>query len=116
MEGRESLEKTGKAILKRMHRHYTDGSLDDTEFLPFVKAVIQGIADRLTAARCAGGQIEDMRRALKQYCKEQYVKGWVKNREEGETTEEAKKKGEKYFEYLFRHGRHPSGWLTGDHG
>jgi hypothetical protein len=81
------------------------------EFIPFVKAVIQGITDRLIAARCAEDELEDMRRSLKQYCRELYVKEWVKNKNEGETPTAAREKGEKYFEYLFKHEEHP---LWGD--
>jgi hypothetical protein len=103
-----SLEKTGRAILKRMHQHYISESLDDTEFIPFVKAVLQGVADRMTAARRTDGQIEDMRLALKEYCKELYVDEWVKNREEGEAIDAAREEGENHFEYLFKHGKHPS--------
>lgn len=103
-----SLEMMGRAILTRMHQHYISDSLDDTEFIPFVKAVIQGAADRMTAARYAEGQIEDMRIALKEYSKELYVKEWIKNREDGEAVDAARDQGGRHFEDLFKHGKHPS--------
>ncbi len=103
----DTVEKTGAAILVRMHEHYRRGLLDDTEFIPFAKAVMQGVADQLAADGIPKGKIEAVGSALKEFCKQLYVKGWVKNREEDETIAEAEKKGAKYFEYLFKHGKHP---------
>jgi hypothetical protein len=62
MEQNDFLEKTGRSILKRMHQHYIKEVLDDTEFIPFVKAVMQGwkinwppsTAQRTKETICAG--------------------------------------------------------------
>lgn len=107
MEPGDSLEGAGKAILRRMHQHYISESLDDAEYIPFAKAVMQGIADRLAADRCSKEVIEAVREVLKRFCKELYVKEWTKNREKGETVAAAEEKGNNYFEYLFKHGEHP---------
>ncbi len=109
MEQVECIGKTGRSILERMHQHYIKASLDDTEFIPLVKAVIEGVEDQLAAVRCSKDKRDDIRGTLKQYCKELYVAGWVKNREEGESAAEARERGAKYFDYPFKYGRHPSG-------
>ena len=48
-----------------------------------------------------------MKKTLKQYAKDLYVKAWIKNRLEEETVDEAREIGEEYFEYIYKHGKHP---------
>lgn len=101
-----------KSILKRIYEHYRRESLDDMEYIPIVKGVLNGLSDRLLKAGYSKSKVAHVLQRLKDYCKALYVSGWLKNwkedRDEGdEDMDKARTEGENYFEHLYKYDRHP---------
>ena len=100
-------ENIGKSILKHQYELYKRDTLDDEELILMIKTVINGISNHLELLDHKKSKINEMINNLRQYCKDIYVKEWIKNGEEGEDLNKAKSDGEKYFEYLFKYEKHP---------
>ena len=101
------VEAVGRSIIKKLHYHSDKVSLDDSEYIPIVTKIITGIAGQLNNSQFSKKEVVTMKKTLKQYAKDLYVKAWIKNRLEEETVDEAREIGEEYFEYIYKHGKHP---------
>jgi hypothetical protein len=101
------VEAIGRSIIKKLHYHADKVSLDDSEYIPIVKKIINGIASQLKNSHFSKSEVVTMRKTLKQYAKDLYVKAWIKNSLEEETVDEAREMGKEYFEYVYKYGKHP---------
>ena len=101
------LEDVGKSIIKTLHFHSDRVSLDDAEYIPIIKKIINAIANQLNSSDFSKNEISEIKKTLKQYARDLYAKAWIKNKLEEETVDEAREIGKEYFDYVYRHGRHP---------
>ncbi len=81
--------------------------MDDTEYVPFIKAAINGIEAHAISLHMDSQNIVDLKDELKAYSRALYVESWLENGEEGEDKEIAKVEGMEYFNYVYRHDEHP---------
>ena len=103
---------TGKAILGDFYRHYNKVGLDDAEYIPVIRVIIEGIAKAMTEAEVGKKEVKAVEKTLQKFNLDLYLKGWLKNaREElGKSefdVEEETEAGSYYFYYIYKHGEHP---------
>jgi hypothetical protein len=103
---------TGKAILGDFYRHYNKVGLDDAEYIPVIRVIIEGIAKAMTEAEVGKKEVKAVEKTLQKFNLDLYLKGWLKNaREElGKSefdVEEETETGSYYFYYIYKHGEHP---------
>lgn len=100
----------GKTILRDYFDYYVKKSLDDVEYIPIVRVIIEGIAKEMEY--CGMGQLNcsDLVEKLKTFNRQMYQNLWMKHAEEDEDRldrekeyQEAKRK----FDYIYKHGKHP---------
>jgi hypothetical protein len=101
------VEDIGKSIIKKLHYHAAKVALDDPEYIPVIKKILDGIVDELSNRNFSKTEAGSLKKSLKQYARDLYIKAYIKNKLENETVEEAGEMGKEYFEYVYRYGRHP---------
>ncbi|MEW6420011.1 MAG: hypothetical protein AB1480_18165 [Nitrospirota bacterium] len=96
-------------ILDEHHKYYTKNAIDDTEMAQELKFILEGLKNYLIEKNATKKEIKEMLDGLKEYAKEKYMKVYMSNidDEEGLTDKEKADEASYYFEYLFKHGRHP---------
>ncbi len=100
-------EYIGKSIIKHQFLYYKKNSLDDEELIPIIKSVINGISEQLIDLGFRKTEVNKVVNTLIQFCKYNYLVEWMKNIQKDENIDEVKNEGEKYFDYLFKYGKHP---------
>ena len=101
------LYSTGKNVLSSLQEFNLKKGLDDTEYLPVVKATINGIKTQAVQLDLPIEKIDKLIKDMIDYSKMLYVEIWVSNGEIGENKEQAAKDGEYYFDYVYEHENHP---------
>lgn len=107
MGKKEFSEGIGKSIIKLQHERYEKKSLDDAEYIPIIKIVIQGILDNMAYSNASEAEVSEIDEALKQYSKDLYIQTCLNNKEKDENIEEVKKESSEYFDYIYKHEEHP---------
>ena len=102
----------GKAILSDFYRHYNKVGLDDAEYIPVIRVIIEGIAKAMTEAGLNKKEAKAVEKTLQKFNRDLYLKGWLKNAKEelGKSEfdlEEETEAGTYYFDYIYKHGEHP---------
>jgi hypothetical protein len=102
----------GKAVLKNLFRFYEERGLDDAEYIPVVRVIIDGIAQAMTSAGLDKKDVKTAEKTLRAFNRDLYVDGWVNNarEESGEREfdmEAEAAEGNYYFDYVYKHGEHP---------
>jgi hypothetical protein len=94
------------------YRYYNEVGLDDAEYIPVVRVIIERIGKDLTEAGVGKKDVKAAEETLKKFNRDLYLKGWLRNAREdlaesefdlGEETEE----GTYCFNCIYKHGRHP---------
>jgi hypothetical protein len=102
----------GKAILSDFYRHYNKVGLDDAEYIPVIRVIIEGIAKAMTESGLDKKEVKATEKTLRKFNLDLYLKGWLKNAKEelGKSefdVEEETEEGSYYFDYIYKHGEHP---------
>ena len=102
----------GKAVLSNLYRHYNKVGLDDAEYIPVIRVIIEGIAKAMTEAGLDRKEANVAEKTLQRFNLDLYLKGWLKNAKEelGKSEfdmEEETEAGTYYFYYIYKHGEHP---------
>jgi len=102
----------GKSVLSNLYRHYNKAGLDDAEYIPVIRVIIEGIAKAMAEAGVDKKDIKVVEKTLQKFNLDLYLKGWLKNAKEelGESEfdrEEETEEGTYYFDYIYKHGEHP---------
>jgi hypothetical protein len=102
----------GKAVLSDLYRHYNKVGLDDAEYIPVIRVIIEGIGKALTETGVDKKDVKAAEKALQKFNLDLYLKGWLKNAKDelGKSEfdlEEEKEAGTYYFDYIYKHGEHP---------
>jgi hypothetical protein len=102
----------GKTVLSDLFRFYEERGLDDAEYIPVVKVIIEGIAKAPTSAGMGKKDVKAMEKTLRAFNRDLYVDGWLKNAREKSGEKEPDMdaeaaEGSYYFDYVYKHGEHP---------
>ena len=107
MEHIKLLLASGKAVLKSLHELNRQKMMDDTEYVPFVKAAINGIGGHASTLTLNEREIASLKESLMSYARARYLELCLENGEEGEDKETANAEGMEYFNYVYKHDKHP---------
>ncbi len=96
-------------ILDEHHKYYRKEKIDDTEMMKELKFILEGIRNYLIEKKTPKKENKPMLDGLREYAKEKYMKLYIGNidDDEGLTDKEKVEEASCYFDYLFKHGRHP---------
>jgi ATP-dependent Lon protease len=102
----------GKAVLSDLYRHYNKVGLDDAEYIPIIRVIIEGITKAMAEAALDKKEAKAAEKTLKKFNLDLYLNGWLKNAKEelGKSefdVEEEREQGTYYFDYIYKHGEHP---------
>ena len=105
---------TGKTILQKYFDYYRDKSLDDTEYLPVVRLIIEGIAEGMSSAGMLMPYCDEVAGKLKAFNRSLYQNHWIEQvKEDQDPKEEPFDLESEYqlakhtFDYIYEHGEHP---------
>ncbi|MCP4716901.1 MAG: hypothetical protein GY868_17390 [Deltaproteobacteria bacterium] len=104
----------GKTVLKDYFAYYHKHSLDDTEYIPVVKVIINGFKKTMQAAGIDKKDINKVAKELKVFNRNFYVEVWLKHAEEDNEDDnepvdvkEETELSEHCFDYIYKHEEHP---------
>jgi len=102
----------GKAVLSDLFRFYEEKGLDDAEYIPIVRVIIEGMAKAMTSVGLDKKDVKATEKTLRTFNRDLYVDGWVNNAREESGEREFDMEGEAaegnyYFDYVYKHGEHP---------
>lgn len=106
----KTAEEIGKEIIKRLHKYNEEYSIDDAEYIPLIKRIIEAIGSYLIQSDKSMSEIENLTGSLVAYAKKLYVESCQIHAEEsGEDIpqEQVKDESEEYFDYIYEHEEHP---------
>jgi len=104
--------KIGETILKKYFDHNCKNSLDDAEYIPIVKVIIQGIEESMLSANEDKKEIRKVKNKLKDFNRKLYTDLWMKHAREDEDEDDIDEEKEinsarYYFDYIYKHEEHP---------
>lgn len=107
--------KIGKSILRKYFDYYTKNSIDDAEYIPTVRLIIEGIIEEMRCSGMGKSNCDEIAEKLKVYNREMYQNIWIEHAKEDEESEdeepldlEKEYQLAKYtFDYIYEHGEHP---------
>ena len=104
----------GKAILRNYFDYYTKNSMDDAEYIPTVKVIIEGITKEMKSSGMGEPNCNELSEKLKTFNRQMYQNIWIDHAKEDEDTDEEPFDLEKEcelarytFDYIYEHGEHP---------
>ena len=108
----ENYENIGISILKNFYDYYCEQELDDAEYIPVVKVIINGIQESMLSLDVAEEEIESLKNRLIEFNRELYKDLWIGHAKEDEDSEDIDLDSESesasyYFDYIYEHGEHP---------
>lgn len=102
----------GKAILHDYFDFYCEQTLDDTEYIPVVKIVIDAMVKSMASDRFDMKDIQVVKNSLTEFNCDLYTNRWLIQAKEAENgnslnEEEESEAAKYYFDYIYEHGEHP---------
>jgi hypothetical protein len=107
--------KIGRSILRNYFDYSIKNSMDDAEYIPTVRVIIEGIIEEMRSSRMGKKNCDEIAKKLKAYNREMYQNIWIKHAKEDEDPEdeepldlEKESQLAKYtFDYIYKHRKHP---------
>jgi hypothetical protein len=107
--------KIGRSILKNYFDYNNKDPVDDKEYIPVVRVIIEGIAKEMKSSGLPEADCKEMAKKLKAFNRSLYQDIWVKHAKEDHDPEDEEpldleKESElaRYiFDYIYKHGKHP---------
>jgi len=100
----------GRSILRNYFDYYTKNSMDDAEYIPTVRVIIEGITEEMRSSGMGKPNCKEMTEKLKDYNREMYQNIWIEHAKEDEEPFDLEREYQlaKYtFDYIYEHGEHP---------
>ena len=104
---------TGKTILQKYFDYYKDKSFDDTEYLPVVRIIIEGIAEEMRSFGLLELNYTEVAEQLKAFNRSLYQNHWIEQVKEDQNPDGPLDLEKEYelaqytFDYIYEHGEHP---------
>ena len=110
----QSYFKVGKTILHKYFDYYTNNTLDDVEYIPVVRLIIEGIAEEMRFSGMLEPNCKEVAEKLKSFNRSLYQNIWIEHAKEDEDPDEEPfdlekeyQLGKYTFDYIYKHGKHP---------
>jgi len=105
-------ENIGISILKNFFDYYCAQDLDDAEYIPVVKVIINGIQESMLSSGVADKEAKSLSRKLIEFNRELYKDLWTRDAKKDVDPKDIDLDGESesaayYFDYIYEHGEHP---------
>ena len=111
MKQEELVEGIGREIIKRLHDYNEEEPLDDAEYIPLIKRIIEAIKIYSNKINLNNEELDTIDKSLVAYSRELYIelcKKHAKENNEDVTIEELKEESEEYFNYIYEYEEHPN--------
>jgi hypothetical protein len=112
--GCEIFLKVGKAILQNYFDYSTKNSIDDAEYIPTVRVIIEGITKEMKSSGMGESNCHELSEKLKTFDRQMYQNIWIEHAKEDEDPDEGPLDLEKEYElakytfdYIYEHGEYP---------
>ena len=102
--------KIGKAILRDYFDYYVENSMDDGEYIPIVRVIIEGIAKEMESCGMGQQSRNELIEKLRTFNRQMFQNLWMKHVEEDEDRLDKEKEfqeAKKTFDCVYKHGKHP---------
>ncbi len=107
----EEYLKIGESILQEYFDYNRKHSIDDAEYIPVVKVIIQGICRSMTLSNSIKKEIGKVNNQLKDFNRKLYTDLWIKNTKENEgddiNVDKETESAKYYFDYVYKNEEHP---------
>jgi hypothetical protein len=101
------LTESGIVILKNLHDKNEKETMDDLEYIPIIKTVINSFTEYATSIELSSESISKLHKELTTYAENLYLNSWMKNAAEEENEKDVKFEGMEYFKYVYKHEEYP---------
>ena len=110
----QSYFEIGRTILRKYFDCYTEKTLDDTEYIPVVRLIIEAITQEMRSADIPGSSCDEVAEKLKESNRILYKDYWIEQAREDQAPDEdpldpqEESESARYtFDYIYEHGEHP---------
>jgi capsular polysaccharide biosynthesis protein len=110
----DAIEGTTKSIIVKLHEAFTEGRVDDSEYIRNIKALLDGVNEFVQSNREIINDPKILEQVLYEFSKEVWLSGLQKRLEQESESEnsinedsEDKEYYEYYFDYIFAHNAYP---------
>ncbi|MGQ9647937.1 MAG: hypothetical protein ACUVWO_15540, partial [Thermodesulfobacteriota bacterium] len=104
----------GKSILRDYFDYNTKNPADDTEYIPIVRLIIEGITKKMKSSGIGKADCAEVAEKLRAYNREMYQNIWIEHAKEDQDPDEEpldlekERRAAQYtFNYIYKHGKHP---------
>jgi hypothetical protein len=102
--------KIGRSILQRYLDYSTKKTIDDSEYIPTVRVIIEGITEEMRSCGMGRPNGDELAEKLRTFNRQMYQNVWIKHAREDEEQFDLEKElqaAQYYFDYIYEHGKHP---------
>jgi hypothetical protein len=102
--------KIGRSILQRYLDYSTKKTIDDSEYIPTVRVIIEGITEEMRSCGMERPNGDELAEKLRTFNRQMYQNVWIKHAREDEEQFDLEKElqaAQYYFDYIYEHGKHP---------
>jgi hypothetical protein len=107
--------KIGRSILLKYFDYYKKNSMDDAEYIPTVRVIIEGIIEEMKSSGMGEPNCNALTEKLKAFNRSMYQNIWIEHAKEDEEPEDEEpldlgkecQLAEYTFDYIYKHGEHP---------
>ena len=102
--------KIGRSILQRYLDYTTKKIIDDSEYIPTVRVIIEGITEEMRSCGMERPNGDELAEKLRMFNRQMYQNVWIKHAREDEEQFDLEKElqaAQYYFDYIYEHGKHP---------
>ncbi len=110
----EPFLKMGRRILQKYFDYYLRKTLDDTEYIPVGRLIIEGISEEMRSAGMPGSSCDEVADKLKAFNRSLYQNVWIEQAKEDHdldvdplNLEKEYQLAQDTFDYIYEHGEHP---------
>ena len=111
----QSYLKIGRTILRKYFDYYTKNSMDDAEYIPAVRVIIEGITKEMKSSGMGEPNCNELTEKLKAFNRSMYQNIWIEHAKEDDEPEDEEpldleeecQLAEYTFDYIYKHGEHP---------
>ena len=104
---RSEIEEVSISIITRVHERYEKIRMDDAEYIPIIKAIIQGAIESGEENELSELQINKINSTLVTYAKGLYIQGCLIHSDEDSNNDNYIVESGEWFKYIYEHGKYP---------